>query len=76
MKTDGWRALDEIRLTCEQSGTEHWRNELNTRPRTFPRSLPDERGIVGVFAVAIAISRNARTPRQSYSQRRMRLAKR
>ena len=58
-------ALDEIRLTCEQFSTKQWAAELAPRLKQPSRRLPDDRGMMHIFAVAIAYSQNARSKQVS-----------
>ena len=65
MEANAWRALDEIRPICEQVGTEQWRTELAPRLKSNSRRLPDDRGMMRIFAVAIAYSQNAQSKQVS-----------
>jgi 3-methyladenine DNA glycosylase Tag len=65
MRAASDRALDEILLTCAQFSTEQWVTELTPRMKQPSRRLPDDRGMMRIFAVAIAYSQNARSKQVS-----------
>lgn len=60
-EANSWPALDEIWRVCEMVGTSLWRTGMTSRLRSNSRNLPDDRGMMRIFAVAIAYSQNARS---------------
>ena len=56
-----YKAFDEIGVSCVQHAGPNWNGEWRERIRKTPRPLPDDRGMMRQFAVAIAYSQGARS---------------
>lgn len=56
-----FQALDLIGQACAESAAPEWQAEWRDRTRRTPRRLPDNRGMMRHFAVAIAYSQGARS---------------